>query len=768
MSKSGFLRKIVSCGFVLCFFISLSVAQEVKEVGSIRGHVYDQEDGLEVAFATVLVEGTSIGTNTDENGFFNLTDLELGEKNLIVSYLGYEDAVIPIEVKKNKINYYKVEMAKGGITLGVVDISAERQQAKTEVRISKLKVSKKQIKALPSTGGEADILQYLQVVPGIITTGDQGGQLFIRGGSPIQNKILLDGLTIYNPFHSIGFFSTFETEAIRNVDVLTGAFGAEYGGRISAVVDINTKEGSTKRLGGQVSLSPFLGKVLVEGPLVKSEKGGNLTFLVTGKKSIIKEVSRNLYNYAVENDSIGLPYDFTDLYGKLSYITPNGSKFSVFGFNFDDTFNDPAVARIEWNNRGGGLHFDLLPNASALTLEGLVGFSGYDIGIIDSDNQPRQSSINEGNLNLQFKYLTNESSVRYGIDIKSINTTFEFVNPFGVGIDENQNTTEIAGFVTYRRAWNRIVFEPGIRLPYYASLGEFFPEPRLGLKVNISDDLRFKAGAGLYSQNLISTSNERDVVNLFSGFISGPDSSFDDLNGDPVSSKLQSSRHLLAGFEKDIGSGLQLNIEGFFKDFDQLVVINRNKTRESQPDFATETGDAYGVDFTAKYETSDLYVWATYSLGFVNRFDGDQEFPTVFDRRHNVNFLATYTFGEEKDFLFSLRWNLGSGFPFTQTVAFFDNNTLQGGVGTEIETNNPDNIGIIFSDTRNGGRLPYYHRLDLSLQKNFKFSATRNLELVASITNAYDRNNIFFFDRIEFEREDQLPIIPSIAAKFNF
>ena len=160
----------------------------------------------------------------------------------------------------------------------------------------------------------------------------------------------MDGLTIYNPFHSIGLFSTFETEAIRNVDVLTGAFGAEHGGRISAVVDINTREGSTKRLGGQVSLSPFLGKVLVEGPLVKSEKGGNLTFMLTGKKSIIQDVSRSIYSYAVDIDSVGLPYDFTDTYGKLSYITPNGSKFNFFGFNFDDTFNDPAVAKIDWNN----------------------------------------------------------------------------------------------------------------------------------------------------------------------------------------------------------------------------------------------------------------------------------------------------------------------------------------------------------------------------------------------------------------------------------
>ena len=596
---------------IICLLSVLGVLNlQGQDTGSVRGHAYDIETGEAIPYATVVIQGTTLGVNSDDNGLFTMTDIPVGEQVLEISFVGYETYSIPVTINSNKVNYYKVEMTTGGVTLGVVDISAERQQAKTEVRISKLQVTRKQIEALPSTGGDSDILQYLQVVPGIVTTGDQGGQLFIRGGSPVQNKILLDGLTIYNPFHSIGFYSTFETELIRNVDVLTGAFNADHGGRISAVVDINTREGNQKRLAGQVSVSPFIGKALIEGPLIKSENGGNLTFVATGKRSIIRNVSKSVYDYAVENDSVGLPYDFTDLYGKLSYITPNGSKFNFFGFNFDDRFDDPQVAAIDWNNRGGGLYFDLLPTASALTLNGIIGYSSYNIGIIGSDNSPRASNINEGNLALEFKYLTNESSLKYGIDIKSIRTDFDFTNPFGVLLNERQNTTEISGYATYRRAWDRLVIEPGFRIQYYASLGEFSPEPRLGIKYNIADDLRLKAGAGIYSQNLISTSNERDVVNLFNGFISGPETSFNDLNGEPVSSKLQTSRHLLAGIEKDIGRNLQLNLEGFFKDFTQLVVINRNKISRSDPNFSTEIGDAYGVDFSAKYENKNLYVWA--------------------------------------------------------------------------------------------------------------------------------------------------------------
>ena len=752
--------------FTLLFvIISLSI---FAQTGAIRGHVYDIKTGEAIIFSNVVIDGTTIGTNTDDNGFFTLTDIPVGEQVLKVSYIGYEDKLTNVTIKEQSINYYKVELSSGGVQLGVVDISAERQQAKTEVRISKIQVTKKQIKALPSTGGDADILQYLQVLPGIISTGDQGGQLYIRGGSPVQNKILLDGLTIYNPFHSIGFYSTFETEIIRNVDVLTGGFNAEHGGRISAVVDINTREGNSKNIGGQLSASPFMTKALLEGPIIKSQDGGNLSFILTGKKSIIENTSKSLYSYAGVNDTIGLPFGFTDTYGKLSYVTSNGSKFNFFGFNFDDNYSNPLVSQIDWNNQGGGLYFNLLPNASALTLNGLVGLSTYSIAIDEASGTPRSSLIKEYNLGLDFNYLTNESSVKYGIDLKSIRTEFDFTNPFGLKIEQFQNTTQISGFLKYRKAWENLVIEPGFRLQYYASLGEFSPEPRLGLKWNISDKTRFKMGAGIYSQNIISASNERDVVNLFNGFLTGPDSQFNDFTGEPVDSKLQKARHLLAGVEQDLGKYLQINVEGYFKDFTQLVVINRNKTLASQSDYTTEEGEAYGVDFSAKYERANWYFWATYSMGFVNRYDGEQDYPTLFDRRHNVNFLATYTMGERKDLMFSLRWNMGSGFPFTKTQAFYNYNPFIEGTATEYETDNPDDVGIIYSDERNGGRLPYYHRLDASVQKTFHLGERSNVEVVASVTNVYDRPNIFYFDRLEFDRVDQLPIMPSLAVRFNF
>jgi len=740
------------------------------QTGTVRGHVYDQETGEAIIFGNISVENSTIGTTTDIDGLFVLAGIPTGDQTLTVSYIGYAPKSVVVIVGDGDISYQKILISTDGVQLQAVDISARRETARTEVQISKLQVTQKQIKSLPSTGGDADILQYLQVLPGVITTGDQGGQIYIRGGSPIQNKIMLDGMTIYNPFHSVGFYSIFETELIKNVDVLTGGFNAEHGGRISAIVDINTREGNKKRLAGQVSASPFMVKALLEGPIIKlKENGGAASFVLTGKRAIIDETSPSLYPYAGVNDTIGLPFFFNDLYAKLTFAADNGSKVNVFGFNYQDNYNNPLVAEIGWRNSGGGFNFNILPGNSNLIVNGIAGYSDYFSEINAFEEAPRNSGIKEFFIGIDFGIFGgNKSEVNYGVEVKSIRTDFNFTNVFDVPITQFQNTTELSAFIKYRKSWDKLVIEPSVRLQYYASLPEGSIEPRMGIKYNITDFFRFKAAGGLYSQNLISASNERDVVNLFNGFLSGPDERFNDLDGNPVSSKIQKAQHLVGGFEIDLFKNLEVNIEGYLKNYSQLIIVNRDKQTANDSNYATETGRAYGGDISLKYQTQDWYFWTTYSLGFVNRFDGEQEYRTIFDRRHNFNFLASYTMGEKKDWLFSARYNFGTGFPFTQTQAFYNYQPFLEGASTEYETNNSENIGIIYSDTRNGGELPPYHRFDISVQKDIELSKNSGLEIVAGVTNITDRRNIFYFDRVRYERVDQLPILPSLAIRFNF
>jgi hypothetical protein len=577
-------------------------------------------------------------------------------------------------------------------------------------------------------------------------------------------------LTIYNPFHSIGFFSIFETDIIKNVDVLSGGFSAEHGGRVSAVVDIQTRDGNKKELGGSVSLSPFLAKVVLEGPLATfdEDSGNSASFILTSKKSLINNTSPTLYEYALDDPEQGFPFNFRDTYGKVSINTSTGSNFNFFGFNFTDDYNNPALANISWTNNGGGLNFRLIPAKSNLVMGGTLGVSNYGISLIE-DNDPRTSDIREILGAFDFTFYGSSSEFNYGIEIRSVRTEFEFTNPFNIKIDNTQNTTELATYFKFKQNFsNKVIFQPSVRFHYYASQSNLSIEPRLGLKYNITDDLRFKAAAGVYTQNILSTSNERDVVNLFSGFLTGPESQVFGFDDKKLEDKLQKSSHLIAGFEYNFTDNFEINIEGYFKDFPQLIVLNRNKTSNTDPNYAVETGDAYGIDFTAKYTLPRAYFYATYSHGYVNRFDGEQEYPTVFDRRHNSNLLATIDVNEAGTWQFSARWNLGSGFPFTQTQGFYNFINLLGGVDTDVVTANPDDVGIIYSEERNGGRLPFYHRLDLSVKKKLEISNLFGLEITAAVTNAYNRDNIFFFDRVEYERQDQLPIIPSISVKGIF
>lgn len=760
------MRNLLCCFVFAILTISLS-AQKVDK-GTVRGTIFDKGNTQTVGFATVRIEGVNLGSISDINGFFSISDVPVGDYKLIVSLTGYDTWSGDISVKRNEIVFQNIYISESGQQLDEITISGKKEQAKADVQISKLQVTPKQIRALPSAGGQADIAQYLTVLPGVIFTGDQGGQLYIRGGSPVQNRILLDGMTIYNPFHSIGFFSVFETELIRNVDVLTGGFNADYGGRISAIVDVKTREGNRKRLAGLASVSPYQARAIIEGPLLplKEDGGSSISFVLTGKQGLINKFDQSLYKYV--NDTIGIPFDYRDFYGKMSLLTGNGTKLNFFGFSYDDGVNYP-IADYGWQSGGGGMDFTLIPTNSSTIVNGVFTFSKYDSQIEEADRRPRRSGISGYHAGLNFTNFSRNNEVEYGLELTGFRTEFEFVNFRDLTIEQNENTTEISGYIRWKRKIGPLVIEPGFRMQYYQSLNDVSPEPRLGLKYNITDKLRFKAAGGFYSQNLLSTINERDIVNLFVGFLSGPEETIykPGSTTERADSRLQKSVHGVAGFEIDVTRNFDLNVEGYYKRFTQLIALNRNKLEATDPDFITETGDAYGIDVSMKIELKRAYLWGAYSLGFVTRNDGKQEYPPVFDRRHNLNLVATYQLGPHSEWELGARWNFGSGFPFTLTQGFYSSYDFSDGVGTDVLTGNPD-LGIVYSDVRNGGRLPYYHRLDVSVKRIFRFSKYTNLEVSASCTNAYDRNNIFYFDRVRYTRVDQLPFMPALSMTFQF
>ncbi|MEZ4807519.1 MAG: TonB-dependent receptor [Flavobacteriales bacterium] len=769
-------RRHVLLVFALLFLTGLSAQNS-----TIRGFVYEQGTGEPLIFTPVFLKGQNTGAQTDVNGYFSITKLNPGTYTVMVAYLGYDTLQKEVTVARDQIITEKLFVKKSAIQIGEFEVRADKQEAQNTVRTGVTKLTPRQIERLPAIGGEADLAQYLQVVPGVIFTGDQGGQLYVRGGSPIMNKMMLDGMVLYNPFHSIGLFSVFDNDIIRNADIYTAGFNAEHGGRVSSVMDITTRDGNKTRLSGKVGASTFAAKALLEGPLKKQTGpgAGSSSFLVNLRHSYLAESSKALYSYV---DSAGLPFSFTDAYGKLSFNGANGSKFNLFGFNFSDAVTYRGVSDLEWNNWGAGTNFVLVPSGSAVLIDGVFSVSNYNISLAEGDLPPRTSEIAGFNGGLNFKLFNGDDEARYGVEVLGFRTNFQFFNSIGREYVQEQNTTEIAGYFNYKKKWKKVIIDPGVRLHYYASLSVPNIEPRFGFKWNITDALRFKASTGRYSQNLVAANSDRDVVNLFYGFLSSPDdlpATLTTENGTvrEIKDPLQRANHYVAGFEYDLTDDLSANFEVYLKDFRQVTNLNRNKLFNDTPEFAdepdelkkdyiVETGKAYGADLQLKYEKGRTFIWAVYSYTYVDRFDGIQTYNPVWDRRHNMNVVVSHSFGKFEAWKVNIRWNFGSGFPFTQTQGYYGSVPFNGDINTDYTTSNAD-LATIFGPI-NDGRLPAYHRLDLGLTKQWRLDENKMVELDLSITNAYDRENIFYFDRVRFERVNQLPFLPSAGVSYKF
>lgn len=760
------------------FALFSGAAAQNKNFGSIKGTIYNASNGNPVPFVNVVLEGTTNGSATDINGFFSINQLVAGEYSLKISALGFETYTEKITLEAGKSVNRTIQLKPAAVQIGTTEITGTKQDQKTEVLTSVTTITPEDIKRLPSVGGAPDFAQYLQVTPGVIFTGDQGGQIYIRGGSPVQNKLLLDGVILYNPFHSIGLFSVLETDVIRSADVYTGGFGAQYGGRISSIMDITTRDGNTKRFAGKISANTFTSNVVLEGPIKKmsEESKTSASILVAGKYAYLPYSSKALYSYT-ERGKEGLPFGFGDGFGKITINGANGNRASLFGFAHTDRATFNQVSQIKWNQFGGGLNFTVVPGAANVKIDGNFGYSYYKIGLEEDNKDPRSSTVNGFNFGLDFTSYYKRDKLQYGIETIGFTTDFEFFNAANRQINQTENTTEFAGYVRYRMNRGRVVLDPSFRLHYYASLNNVSPEPRLAIKVNVVERFRLKASGGMYSQNLIAANNDYDIVNLFYGFLSGSSNIPENFKGKPVRSQLQKAEHVIVGFELDLIKGMSLNVEGYYKNFRQLTNLNRFKIYDDnaanadeedrfKKDFIVEKGYAAGMDASLSYIKDRLYIWAVYSLTFTERFDEIVTYFPSFDRRHNVNLVASYTLGKKKNWEITARWNFGSGFAFTQSAGYYENLDFQDGITTDYTSGSGD-LAILLANI-NGGRLPTYHRLDIGAKYTKKFNDNLSLEVNAGATNVYNRKNVFYVDRVTFNRVNQLPVLPYVGFTFAF
>jgi hypothetical protein len=641
----------------------------------------------------------------------------------------------------------------------------------SRVTVAVTPIAPRQIYLLPSFG-VPDIAQYLQVLPGVVFTGDQGGQLYIRGGTPIQNLTLLDGAIIYSPFHTLSLFSIFETDILRQVQIYSAGFGAEYGGRISSVMDIRTRPGSFDRFSGRAYATPFVSGALAEGPLPLQ----NASWILAARQGYIQQATPRLYPYIRDS----LPFQFQDLYGKVTFGR-GPDQLNLFGFRQSDRVDLGAQGLNAWQQWGGGLSFTNLPQGARVRILGSLAYSRFQNTFTSPfELRPRYSEIGGFNGGFTFSYLFGADELAYGVELRGFSTDFLFTNGLGFITQQRQSNTEGAGFVRFQKLFRqerlsdegtptfftRAVLEPSLRLHFYNTYGYFSIEPRLRAKLN---GLRWslQAAAGRYVQNWVSAVSDRDIVILFQGFLTAPELPANQQLRHP----LQEAYHLLLGGEYQLRPNLLLNLEAWYKRFTQLANINRERLFPEDPIFLTEIGDAYGIDASARYQTSVLSLYATYSYQYNQRNDFRITYPPLWDRRHTANFVGSYNWGawqttrrgRERRYEASVRWTLGSGLPFTQTLGFFEKLLfLQNGSQASYPTLQ-GTLGILLSPNYNGARLPAYHRLDLAFKYRQRLSELLLLETTMSLLNAYNRPNVFYIDRVTARRYNQLPILPMIS-----
>jgi hypothetical protein len=781
---------------LLLSFICMGWSALSAQKGIIQGTILDGA-GDPVIGASVVILELKTGAATTEYGGFVINNVPDGKHQLRITYVGMDTVVYNAEVVNGgKVNV-KLKMKESSTELATIEISDQKfgKIQKREIDAGVTRITTRQINLMPSLG-TPDLAQYLQVLPGVVFTGDQGGQLYIRGGTPIMNMTLLDGMVVYSPFHNLGLFSIFDTDYIKTVDVYSAAFPAQYGGRVSSVMDIRTKAPELEGIRGKVNINPISAGVMLEGPIYKKspESIGGSSFLFSARQAYLDRSSPLLYPYVKNelSDSVkGLPYAFNDFYGKIS-VTDGLNAVDFFGFYDTDDVKYEFPANIGWDQWGAGTKLKLSPPSSNVIFGINFALSNFKSSLNSvSETFPRRSEIGGFNFGFRSSYLVNEvDEFVAGLTLLGFHTDYTFTNSFGLVTGVEFFNTEAAMDFAYKKVFRQIrhgmndsikdvvVFEPSLRLHYYNDHSHVSPEPRLRTKINFN---RFSitAATGIYSQNLVAATSDRDVVNIFNGYLAAPQN----VSNTFKDHTLQTASHLLLGAEVELVKNVSTRVEGWYKDFTQLTNINRDKIFPADPDYIYERGKAKGLDLILRYESREIYAYATYGISKVTRDDGTRVYYPVFDRRHNANLVLAYFTGDlykedavldgkpkftEKKWDISLRWSMGSGFPFTQTQGFFEKiDFLQNGAQTNYVNQN-GSLGILYADSVNAGRLPYYHRLDVAVKRRWQIANKCMLEANLTMINLYNRKNVFYFDRVRFAVIHQLPIIPSLGLTLKF
>ncbi|MDD4646039.1 MAG: hypothetical protein PHY99_08630, partial [Bacteroidales bacterium] len=555
-------------------------------------------------------------------------------------------------------------------------------------------------------------------------------------------------------------------------NVYTAGFNAQYNGRLSSIIDLKTRDGNSKRLEGKATLTTFGCDLTLHGPLMKEKPADprTVTFLLNYKGSYIDKVAPVLYPYL---DSMGIPYQYGDFYGKVSTKGPD-DHMSVFGHHFTDRVSYDDLLTTSWQNNGLGCKLEWGPKGWAFPLIISGTYSDYQANIQEADKRPQDTRYRDLIWHLGSGLLANKTEIKFAIEWSALMTEYSYLNLDKQTVSLTSTNTDFVWYGLVKSTLKNWILEPGINIHWFSSQNYYSFEPRLQVKYNISPTYSLSFATGLYAQDLLSSVSEQDITCLFQGYYSNPEYIQSGYKGKEIGTTIQKSAHGVVGITAFYPNNLKLTAEVFVKDFYRLVNFNRNKVYEDteqnkavieylKKNFIFENGWSYGLDLLADYQNDDFSFWLGYSLGFSTREDEYSTFTPHFDRRHNINLLINYQ--PTKKTSIKVRWNLSSGYPFTQNAGLYEEIRLTN--GTFLQSMQNGNLSVYYG-AYNEGRLPWYHRLDISAYKTLDLSPKVTLELNAGIMNVYNRKNVFYLDRLSGKRLDQLPIMPNAGMVLRF
>mgnify|MGYP002152368643 CR=1 FL=1 len=777
----------------LWMLIFVGVVAQAQEY-TLSGYVKDEATGEDLIGATVtLADQPGKGAVTNLYGFYSFT-LPKGEYKIIFNYVGYQAQTQSVVLDKDiRLN---VELSSDVNVLQEVEVSAKAADENVQTtQMSAVDLQIEEVKAIPALMGEVDILKTIQLLPGVQSAGEGNTGLYVRGGGPDQNLVLLDEAIVYNPGHLFGFFSVFNADAIRNTTLIKGGMPAQYGGRLSSVVDVSMKEGNNKDFTARGGVGLISSRLTLEGPLVKDKS----SFMLSGRRTYVDVL---LQPFIQNTDLAGNAYYFYDLNAKLNYRFSDKDRLYVSGyfgrdvFSFTSSSGDFGVD-IPWGNttlttRWNHLFSDkLFMNASLI-------YNNYDfsteVNQFDFDFR-FYSEIEDINAKLDFDYfLSNSLKFKFGLDY-----FYHTLTPITASLDNPSDSLNLdadrvgakyahegAAYVSLEADLSqRLRITAGLRASGFQQIGpyRYFEEntrgdiidtidytsgeavetyggwePRLSMRYLLDENTSIKGAFTINRQylHLVSNSNSTLPTDVW-----------------VPSSKLVEPQiayqYSLGLFKNFKDNTYETSVEFYYKDLQNQIEFEDGYipglNQETERSFVFGRGYSYGMELFLKKRTGKLNGWIGYTLSWTNRVFPDinngEPFPARFDRRHDLSVVGIYELNDRWTFSTTFVYGTGNAFTLPESWYFIEGNLLA-------------NYG-----TRNSYRLQPYHRLDLSATLKGKETKKFASDWVFSIYNVYSRLNPFF---IFFETEGSantqdlaltakqvslFPIIPTVTWNFT-